>query len=324
MMPRTFGGIAICLVMLLSFGCSGKPGAQGPTVGFLQFVDDPQLDRAALGFQKALESQGFVDGRSLKLVKRCAQGEMANIPLILKAFEDQNVALVGTSTTPCMVAAAQLLRSIPFVCSVTFSPADAGFTGQVPNMSCLYDPFDAEGFVSLLQEFIPGVQEVGILYTPSEPNAVFATGKVMEVCEKRGITVSRCSVQSINDIRDVAAALASQNVQAFVATADNTVYAGLSAMLGVAQDNRIPVFVSDPVMVGNGAAVGLGLDYYDWGYQGGLVAAQILKGKPVTAFPSRPYQDYRLYFSEKNCRLQGLGIPESVRRRANRIYDEAE
>jgi len=87
----------------------------------------------------------------------------------------------------------------------------------------------------------------------------------------------------------------------------------------VAEERKIPIFTSEAGIAHAGAAVGWGLDYFDWGYQSGTIAAQLLRGKTTKELPLQPLTNYMLFFNQDACRKQGLEITPDMRKRATQI-----
>ncbi|HPN29356.1 MAG TPA: ABC transporter substrate-binding protein [bacterium] len=287
-------------------------------VGFIQLIEEEQLDIAASGVFEGLKQSGFVDGQNIKIIKKNAQGDLANISLILKTFESENIDLIITNTTPCMAAAAKLIKKIPVVFTVSFSPQDIGLANPPSNLSGYYDPYDLTSFVSLMQECIPAIKKIGLPYNSAEVNAQFAAGKIKIICKENNIEVFESPIISINDIPNAAQALAMNKIDAFVVAADNTVYAGITGLMRIAKEFNIPIFVTDPSIVKNGASIGYGIDYYDWGFQSGKLAADILSGNKKNG-TLISYNAYRLAINEKSCKEQNISFPESVMNKADTI-----
>ena len=70
-----------------------------------------------------------------------------------------------------------------------------------------------------------------------------------------------------------------------------------------------------------GAAVGLGVDYGQWGYLAGLKAVEILKGRAPLQNKISPFEKGDLTVNKKACAEQGLQIPEKVLALARQIIN---
>jgi putative tryptophan/tyrosine transport system substrate-binding protein len=291
------------------------------TIGYIQITQDQVLDAAKTGLFRALSDSGFVNGKNINVLDNNAQGDLSMINTILQSFLSQNVDLIITNSTPCMTAAAQTIRTIPIVFTVSFGPEQIGFKTIPDNLYGVFDPLDASSFVNLMVECIPGLKRVGIPYNNSEPNAEYSVKVLSKEFAQRGITLVTAPVSSSNDILQAGQYLASQQIDALVAAADNTIYMGLSVLAKVAADHKIPLFVTDPLQAEKGASIGFGVNYDQWGYLAGLKAVEILKGRIPSQHKIEPILQYDLIINRNASSEQGLSIPEKVIGKANRMIN---
>lgn len=297
-----------------------------PKIGFMQLLEDPQLDQGREGFVKALEQAGLIAGRDYTMNYQCAQGDLSLLPTIVQGFLTDRVRLIATSTTPCMIAAARgtmdLSEPPPVVITIVTSPEEVGIKPVPANLTGFYSPVDMQEFLRVITGILPGpVKRLGLLTNPAEANAAHAAAKLAAACEKAGIELLLAPVSSINDIRDAALSLADRGVQALIGAADNTVYNSMPVLSGIAEQRSLPIFVSEAGITRMGAAVGFGLDYFDWGYQSGTVAAQLLRGKPLAQLPLRPCLRNRLSINEEACQKQGLPLTPALREKIRSLSD---
>jgi putative ABC transport system substrate-binding protein len=288
-------------------------------IGIIQITEDPILDLARMGVLRALEDSGFVDGKNIIIDYKNAQGDISNINMILQSFKSSDVDLIITNSTPCMTAAATIIKDIPVVFTVTFSPEMVGMKETPKNMTGAYDTFRADEIINLIKQVIPNLKTIGLPFNPSEPNAQLASHKVREECSKRGIEVKALMVNSSNDILQVTETLIQSKVDAIIVAADNTVYLGLATISKLAKGKKIPVFVTDPAQAEKGAVIGLGADFNVWGYESGKIAVKIIKGEKAENIPQTILGPYQLIVNKKSANELGLSIPETILNRADKI-----
>jgi len=308
------GFIAFFVLIFFIPGC--KSGSGKITVGYVQITQDPVLDAAKSGVFRALADSGFIDGSTIKVLNNNAQGDLSMINTILQSLISQNVDIIITNSTPCMAAAAQTVRKIPVVFTVAFSPEQIGMKTIPDNLYGIYDPLKAAEFVDLIMQCIPGLTRIGIPYNNAEPNAEYSVKVLGSEFATRGIKLITAPVTSSNDILQAGQYLAGQHIDAMVVAADNTVYLGLPVLAKLASEQKIPLFVADPLQVQKGAALGFGVNYEKWGYQSGLKAVEILKGRTSMISPIEPIVNYELIINRKACREQDLQVPDEIKIRA--------
>lgn len=300
-------------VLILS---SCQPSQRKITIGYVQITQDPVLDAAKAGVFRALADSGFVDGQNIKVIDNNAQGDLSMITTILQSLQSQNVDLIITNGTPCMTAAALTVRTTPVVFTVSFGPEQVGLKTTPDNLYGIYDPLKAAEFVDLIIACIPDLKRVGIPYNNAEPNAEYSVKVLSREFSGRGITLVTASVTSPNDMLQAGQYLTGQQIDALVAAADNTVYLGLQVLSKLAAEQKIPLFVTDPLQAGKGAAIGFGVSYDRWGYRAGLKAVEILKGRTPFKNKIEPILNYDLIINSRACTDQGLVVPEAVSERA--------
>lgn len=308
----------LCLVVLVTLAAC-QPAEKKIKIGYVQITQDPVLDAARAGVFRALADSGFLDGQNVKVLDNNAQGDLSMINMILQSLLSQNVNMIITNGTPCMAAAAQTVRNIPVVFTVAFGPEQIGLKTTPDNLNGVYDPLNVEEFVDLMMECIPDLKRIGIPFNNAEPNAEYSTKVLSREFSRRGLTLVTASVTSTNDILQAGQYLAGQQIDALVTSADNTVNLGLPVLAKLASEKKIPLFVTDPLQAEKGAAIGLGADYDQWGYQSGLLAVDILKGRNSSGNRIETTLNYDLIINRKACTEQGLLVPETVTGRATRI-----
>lgn len=306
-----------CLALLLSLLCLGAMGCGSGRdrvhhLGFVQIAEEPFLNEARQGVLDGLKERGYENGKNLTIDFRSAAGSLDAIPAILRDFKTDNTDLIITNSTPCMLEAAKIIRSIPVVSAVCFSPDQMGIRPP-SNLTGVYDPFDMAAFVALIREALPGLTRLGLPYHDHEPNAIYALNRLREAARAAGIEVDARPIGPDNDVAEAARLLADRKVQAFAACADNALYLALPALIQVANERKLPVFTTEPSLVDRGVAIGYGVDYYLWGKTAGRMAAGILNGAPIE--PMQSLSQLRLAVNEKACERQGLVVPETIRKR---------
>jgi putative ABC transport system substrate-binding protein len=309
--------VAISLFFLILMACT--QGEQKIKIGYVQINEDEVLNTAKEGVFSVMKDSGFIDGQNIKIIDNNAQGDLSMITTILQSFQSQGVDLIITNSTPCMVAAAQMIKDIPVVFTVAFGPEQVGMKSTPANLYGIYDPLNVEEVVSIMLECLPMLKRVGLPYNNSEPNAEYSAKVFSNEFQKRGIEVVKTTVNSPNDILMAGQYLKGEHIDAMIVAADNTVYSGLNVLAKIAAESKIPLFVTDPQQAKKGAAVGVGVNYSKWGYLSGLKAVELLKGRTIE-HKIEAITETELLINRKACENQGLVIPKSLQDRATLIY----
>jgi putative ABC transport system substrate-binding protein len=315
--------IAAGLLGLAAAGLVAGCGTDGTKkkVGVVQIVQHPALDEANKGFVDALNERGLAD--KIEIDQQNAQGDQSNLNSIATRFVSGNYDLVCAISTPAAQAVANATDKIPIVGTAITNyetaklmKSEAQPDGNVTGTSDR-SPIDKQ--VALIKEIQPNVKTLGVLYNSSEVNSVIQVEKLKEVCEAEGISVKELTVNSINDIQQVAEGFIG-NVDAIYVPTDNVVASSIPTLMSVANRGKIPVYGAEVGHVKNGALASESISFYDIGHQAGEMAADILEGKKKVAdLPVESPKKTKLYINKQEMENLGIQIPQDVLNRAEMI-----
>ena len=289
-----------------------------PVVGFMKIVSHPALDAEQQGVKDALAAAGFIEGETVRFLEGNAEGDIATLTTIAQQFVDEGVDLIIATSTPALQAAFNVTQDFeapPIVFNAVTSPYAAGIAAApddhpswVIGIQALGPIADALG---LIPAMLPDVTTVGYIYNPAEANSVVNTEVAEPAAAELGLTFEIATISNSSEVQTAAEALVARGVQAFFISTDSTVVSGLEALIKVANDNDIPLFANDPASAERGAAVALGLDYYQDGLDTGALAVGILKGElDIAATPIVEQLAGSLAVNLAAAAEQGLEIPQ--------------
>ena len=175
-------------------------------IGVVQIVQHPALDESNRGFVDALAARGLKD--KIEIDQQNAQGDQSNLRSIANRFVSGNYNLICAISTPAAQAMANATNQIPIICTAIADYENAKLmkSEKMPdaNVTGTHDRGPLEKQVSLIREIIPNVKRIGIIYNSSEINSVVQAKRLKEVCVPLGIDVVELTVNSVNDVQQVA------------------------------------------------------------------------------------------------------------------------
>lgn len=241
-------GIAGVLAVGVLAGCgnSSGMGSNGKMkIGVVQIVQHPALDESNRGFVDALAARGLKD--KIEIDQQNAQGDQSNLRSIANRFVSGNYNLICAISTPAAQAMANATNQIPIICTAIADYENAKLmkSEKMPdaNVTGTHDRGPLEKQVSLIREIIPNVKRIGIIYNSSEINSVVQAKRLKEVCVPLGIDVAELTVNSVNDVQQVAEGFLGGNVEAIFIPTDNIIASSIPTLMSVANKEKIPVLV---------------------------------------------------------------------------------
>jgi putative ABC transport system substrate-binding protein len=294
------------------------------TIGMMQIVSHPALDAGREGALAALADAGLVEGENLTVVAQNAEGDIATLTTIAQSFVDQGVDMIIATSTPAGQAAFNAVKDLesPYVIyNVVTDPFAAGLATAPDDHPAWVVGTQALPPVKVametMLEIYPDAVTVGIIWNPAEKNSEVATGIAKEVAAELGIELLEANVSDSSEIQTAAEALVAQGIDAFFISTDSTVVSGFEALAKVANENQIPLFANDPASAPRGAVAAVGVDYFQDGYDSGVIAAQILKGEATPAdFTIEPQAATILAINYEAATAQGVEFSADIEARA--------
>ena len=295
---------------------TGTGGNNGFRIGLVYFAPEEGADNCMNGLFQGLQEQGMERGRNLEVLSAHAQGEIANIPLLIQNYDSQNLNAIITLTTPCLTAACSMAKKTPVVFTYVYDPIAAGAgtsrTEHLPNITGVGSFPPVEDTVDVIQKLVPGIKAVGTVYNSSEANSVKVVGVARDVFRKRGIALQEVTATSTSEVFQAAQVVSYRNVQALWVTGDNTALQGFDGIVKAARDAKLPLIINDPEFTARGAVASVGLGWAEAGHAGGLLAARVLRGENPRNIPFEEVAVKKIVLNEGVARSLGLVFPPEI------------
>lgn len=309
--------LVLAAVMALSLMLPGMALADEkvPVIGVVQFVQHEALDRANQGFVDALKDNGFVDGENIRLDQQNANADSSTLATIADSFIAQKVDLALAIATPAAQMMMGKTETIPILGTAITDYVEAKLakSNEEPgyNVSGTTDMNPIVQQIELLKTLVPDAQTVGLLYTGSEDNSVLQARVAAAAIEALGMKWVEVKVNNSNDVQQAAQSLADQCDVLYVPT-DNVAASAMPIIAEVMTEKKIPIICGESGMVRAGGTATLGINYYNLGYQTGLMAIEVLGGADVSTMPIQAQTEFDYAFNMEAAAAIGLEIPQEL------------
>ncbi len=280
--------LVLTAALLLSVAACAQaaPKTEKLSIGILQYVDHVALDASKDGFIAALKDNGYNDGAEITIDYQNAQGDAANVSTISDRFVSNKVDLVLAIATPAAQNIAGKTTDIPILgTAITdYEVARLVDSNEAPggNVSGTTDMNPIKEQIDLLVKLVPNAKTVGVLYTSSEDNSILQAQIAKDAIEKSGLEYVEVTVSNSNEVQQATQSIVGQCDAIYIPT-DNIFASAMPVVHGVTSQSKTPVICGESGMVNTGGLATLGINYYDLGYQTGLMAVKIFKGEAKTS-----------------------------------------
>lgn len=305
---RKLISVVLSLAMLLTMVCAPAALAAKDTlnVGICQLMVHDSLDQATQGFIDALTAQAEAAGMKVKFDTQVA-GDANLCPTVINTFTAKRVDLIMANATPALLAAANATMTIP-VLGTSVTDYNDTFDGEIPeNVSGTSDavPFDEQAKMMIDTLGLVAGDQVGVLYCTNESNSLIQYEAVKALFEAEGIVVKAYTFSETTELQAVTTSMANECKAVYVPS-DNTVAANDAIVGTICTEKNVPIYTS------YGGAVcyaSLAIDYYQLGYETGLMAAEILLGGNDPAEMAVKTLVPAVTYNAELCAQLGIEVP---------------
>ena len=261
-----------------SSAASSAGGSDGVyTIGICQQMQHVSLDEATQGFQDALIELLGEDHVDFDLQN--AGGEQANCTSIVTKFVTDDVDLIMANATTAVQCAKEATTAIPVVGTSVTDYVSTGIvdSNEAPgsNVTGFSDLSDVSIHLELMQELLPDLQTIAILYSSGEENSRIQAESATAAFEAAGLTVETYTANDSNDISAVVTEACTQSDAIYIPT-DNLLAANMELVKNVALNQKVPVISCFTADENDGALLSISISYYTMGYRAGEMAYDIL------------------------------------------------
>ncbi|WP_428656683.1 ABC transporter substrate-binding protein [Photobacterium satsumensis] len=296
--------------------------AEVAKVAVSQIVEHPALDAARNGLLDGLKQKGYIEGENLEFSYQTAQGNPAIAVQIAKQFVGERPDVLVGIATPTAQALAASTRSIPVVFTAVTDPVGAKLVKDMEkparNVTGLSDLSPVAQHVALMQELLPEMKSIGVVFNPGEANAVALVQLLRAAAKDKGLTVVEATALKSADVQSAAQIVASK-ADVIYAPTDNTVASAIDGLVNAGNQANTPIVGASTTYIENGALAALGFDYYQVGVQTADYVDALLKGKKVSDLPVKVAKGSDLALNQKAADKLGLTFPAAVLERATSI-----
>jgi len=289
-------------------------------VGFVYFAPDVGTEIVVKATKDGLRDSGFIEGDTLEIRESHAQGEIANIPTILQMYDNSDVDLIVTFTTPCLTAASSSVRNKPVVFTYVYDPIAAGAgtsrTDHLPHVTGVGSFPPVEETIVTIKQVAPDVKSVGTLYNNAEANSRKVMSVARDLFEKHGIRLEELSINNSNEAHQAAQVLCQKDIDVFWVTGDNTAVLALDAIAKVTTKAKLPLVINSVDFLEKGALVTCGIGFEKSGYAGGVMAARVLLGEKPSQIPFEEIAKKRVGVNFPAAEKLGVTFPDALLREA--------
>jgi putative tryptophan/tyrosine transport system substrate-binding protein len=296
-----------------------------PTIGLLGASTPSDWSHWVAAFVQRLGELGWIEGRTIAIDYRWAEGRSERYGEIASEFVQRKVDLIVTVGS-AVAAAKQATSVIPIVFAIANDPLGSGLVaslsrpgGNVTGLS-VQSPDIAGKRVEILREVIPDLHRLAIMGNAGYPAAVLEMNGMEGAARTLGLDVTRLEIRRAEDIWPALAAFKG-SVGALYVCADALVSANIPRINAFALALQLATFHYTRDHVAPDGLMSYGPNYADLFRRAADLVNKILRGTKPADIPVEQPTKFDLVINLTTAKALGLMIPESFLVRADEVID---
>jgi putative ABC transport system substrate-binding protein len=265
------------------------------------------------GFKEQL-AQSPIGGR-ITYVERNAQGQAKLLSQIAAEVEILKPTLVYVLGTPLAQAIQKQQPNILLLQGAVTDPVAAGLANSWEGSGRMYAATSDRPPIPMILEAIsrltPDRRRLGIIYNPGESNSVAVVKELKEALRGRDLSLQEYGVGGVQDLSTAVASAVIASDALFIPP-DNTVTAGLKAVIQAARLKMVPVYATTVEAVDLGALASASTDFRQLGRETADIALEILvDGRKPGKVPIQLPKKQHIIVSSKTAEALDVSLSQA-------------
>jgi putative ABC transport system substrate-binding protein len=319
----------VCAALAVWF-CAAVPAlaqdrAQLPLVGVLRIDTPATLGLTSGRLREALAALGDVDGSTIRLDFRLAEGDAARFPEMAAALVRDKPSVIVATGEAAARAAQAATRTIPIVASTNDLVASGLIAslakpgGNITGISLMVTELDAKR-LEVLTELVPSGRRFGVLNDPaiSQPPGLQA---LAVTARARGVELLTVSVHAAQELPPALASLPAGGAEG-VSILSSPLFNSHRDQIGpLLLQHKLPAICEWREMTASGCLASYGTTLREgYAIQAALIH-KMLKGARPGDTPAQQPTKFELVLNLKVAREIGVEIPPAILARADEVIE---
>jgi putative ABC transport system substrate-binding protein len=295
------------------------------TVGFLDVSADSGWSAYFAAFAKRLNEVGWIEGRTITIEHRLAEGRRERYSEIAAEFVRLKVDVIVTGGI-AVPATKQATSTIPIVFAVANDPVGLGLVsslsrpgGNVTGLS-LQAPDLIGKRVELLREALPDLSRMAVMGNVAYPTTATEMSEVRATASRLGVTSTTLELRRPEDIEPAFEALKNGEQALFVCN-DGLVNANHARINSLALTARLPTMHAERLYAQSGGLMSYAANYPALFRRAADFVDKILRGTSPRDIPVEQPTKFELVINLKTAKALNLTIPDKLLAIADEVVD---
>jgi len=266
----TFTAVLILLlafaVLVMPLAGEAQQAGKVARIGLLRPGSPP--DPFVEAFKQGLRELGYVEGQTITIEYRWAEGRDERLPGLAADLVRRKVDVIVASAPAAALAAKHATTAIPIVMPVSTDPVALGLvaslarpSGNVTGLASLTEELPGK-WMELLKETIPRLSRVAILWDPASSASLLKGSE--DAASSLGLRLQTLKVGRLEDLGAAFAEARKNRAEGLIVLSSSVFYTHRTRVVQLATKQRLPtMYHHKDFVVDSGGLISYGPNFHD-------------------------------------------------------------
>jgi putative ABC transport system substrate-binding protein len=278
-------------------------------------------------FQEGLRDLGYIDGHTIDIVARFADGYVERLPALAQDLVQLRPSVIVAGAVDAAVATRNVTTTIPIVSPALADAVHLGLIasyarpgGNVTGITPYVAGLPAKQ-MQVAREVVPGARKIGLLGNQNDPKAPPQWRELEAAGQALGLKVVGPAVHSPEGINAAIEALARERVDVVIVLQTTMILSERRHVGPLLTAHRLPAVYGYREHVDHGGLISYGVDLRWCFRRAATFVHKILQGTPAGDLPVEFPTQLEMVVNLKTAKALGLTIPPSLLQRADQVIE---
>jgi putative ABC transport system substrate-binding protein len=310
-------------------GSRGAWAQQGtmPIIGFLSPRSSSDSETSFSAFRAGLRELGYVEGRSIAIEARFADGRYELLRQLAEQLVAAKVDIIVAVASPAVRAAQAASSNIPIVIGGTGDAVGSGLVtslarpgGNTTGLSNLMSDIITKHF-QLLMTVLPKLSRLAVLLNPGSSTRTAVLKSIEDAARTQHIIVMPIDVRNSDDIDHGFVEMRKEGAEALIVVADAFIISQLQKIAALGFQLKLPSVFEFREFPEAGGLFSYGTNQKDVYRRAATYVDKILKGAKPADLPVEQPTKFEFIINLKTARSFGIEIPPKLLFTADEVIE---
>ena len=297
------------------------------TVGYLHPGAPEGVARDVAAFRRSLNEAGYIEGDSVGIEFRWAEGKFDRLPALAADLARRNAAVIFAVSPEAVLAVRAENKVVPVVFFMGEDPVKAGIVdslnrpnGNVTGFSNLTSQLIAKRLAQLC-EVVPNAAVLGFLVNQTNPNSARDTSDARTAASALGRQLHVLTANTERDFEPAFNEIVQRRIGALCVGTDPFFVENRQQLIALAERNAVPTIYDRREFTASGGLMSYGTDRIEANRQCGIYVGRILKGVKPIDLPVQQSTKFEFVINLKTVKAMRLAIAERFLLTADEVIE---